>query len=420
MSGPFIKFIGITLSILFFMILVFPQSFATMKLIFLVVLVVGVLIVISLPGKFKIDITTLLYYLGFSIIIITWSLLSIIKGNSMVAIIDHLRLYIIFMWIYALIVVFISNINYEKYFLILMSSAAISIALVNFYITIDVFLELNSLSTSIKKEMLLEVGIHEGYIQLNSLNIGMLSFITPFLISIWISDSVHRNTVISVATFISILVILLSSRRTIIFIVLLTPFLTYIVSKLTQEISLLKPVLRLYLIFLALTVIFLVIIYFNYPLIYEGFVERILEVFTSDGQEIRRVQNEFLLEGFLNNSSLGSGFGGLVDFVRNSERPWLFELTYSQMLFNFGLIGMAFWIMLFSTFTFVAIMKLRVFSGEKSIYNAMLIGLTSTVLVTSTNPYLGSSFDFIFMLSIIPLIISSINIKKSLFSTGVK
>ena len=418
MNNLFVKFIGITLAILFFTILTAPQSFAIIKLPLLFIVIAGILIA-GLANKFKIDFATLAYYLSFSIIVIIWLLIGVIKGAPMAAIIDYFRLYIVFMWIYALIVFFVSNMDYEKYFPILVGSAAISIALINFLVTGDAFLGLESIPIYLKTEMLLEVGIHKGYVQLNSLNIGMLSFITPFLISIWLSKSVRNRPIILIAIVLSFLAILLSSRRAILFIVFLAPFLTYIVCKLTQGVCVLKPVLNLYLIVITLAVIFLVLINFYNSLIYEGFIERVLEVFTYKGYEVRSTQGDSLLTGFFYNIFLGSGFGGQVDIVRNLERPWIFELTYSQMLFNFGLIGMTFWIALFPTFVFIVITRLRVFSGDKRIYNAMLVGFVSVILVSWTNPYLGS-FDYLFILSIIPFIMSSVNIKKSLFPLGVK
>jgi hypothetical protein len=405
------RFTKIVLSMAFFFILIMPQSFPEIKLFFLFLSIVGILVSFSLIEEFKVDFVTLMYYVYFSIIIIIWAFLSLIKGNPVIAIIDALRLYIVFMWSYALIVVYISNVNYEKYLPVIFSLAAIIIASINFYVVGDAVLELDSIPNFIKNEMLLEIGIHEGYTQLNSLNIGILSFITPFLISILLLNPKRNPYIVIVALFVSILAVALASRRAILFIIFLAPFLAYMASKLAQGVNIGKPMRRFYLILFVFIATLLSLLYLYHPIIYEGLMDRLFEVFTSDGHRLRNLQSEQLIQGFSNNFILGSGFGGQVDIVRNSERPWVFELTYVQMLFNFGLTGMVSWFILFSTFFFIAIMKIRTFSGEKSEYISMLVGLVSVLIVSWSNPYL-KSFDYIFILSIIPLIISSINRKK--------
>jgi O-antigen ligase len=101
----------------------------------------------------------------------------------------------------------------------------------------------------------------------------------------------------------------------------------------------------------------------------------------------------------------GSGFGGVADVVRSDERPWTFELTYSRLLFNGGLIGFGLLMLFYLAYLILALRKIRQ-SFHAPIYISLLTGFLSVSIASVSNPYM-SSFDFLFVLSIIPLILNS-------------
>ena len=91
--------------------------------------------------------------------------------------------------------------------------------------------------------------------------------------------------------------------------------------------------------------------------------------------------------------------------IRSDERPWTFELTYSRLLFNAGLLGMGLLLLFFCTYLLLTLRKIR-HSAHASIHVSMLTGFLTVLIAAASNPYL-SSFDFLFALSIIPLILNS-------------
>jgi hypothetical protein len=117
------------------------------------------------------------------------------------------------------------------------------------------------------------------------------------------------------------------------------------------------------------------------------------------------LQHAALIEGFEGQYLLGSRFGGLTDVIGSDERPWTYELTYSRIPFNSGVIGVLSLATIFSYYFLAAILKIRS-SSHKNIYLPLMAGLLAVLIASASNPYL-SSFDFVFVLSIIPLILNT-------------
>ena len=141
-----------------------------------------------------------------------------------------------------------------------------------------------------------------------------------------------------------------------------------------------------------------------YPDRFDGFYERFLGIFSSEGMSVRYEQHKALINGFYQSIIYGSGFGGVADVVRAENRPWTYELTYSKILFNSGLLGVISLSVFFSYFMVLTLNKIKQSSFHK-VDISLLVGLISVLLASASNPYL-SSFDFLFVLSVIPLILN--------------
>jgi hypothetical protein len=55
---------------------------------------------------------------------------------------------------------------------------------------------------------------------------------------------------------------------------------------------------------------------------------------------VRIQQSRRLLNGWVEQPLIGHGLGAVIPgYARNTERPWMFEMQYHQLLFNLGLVG---------------------------------------------------------------------------------
>jgi hypothetical protein len=111
------------------------------------------------------------------------------------------------------------------------------------------------------------------------------------------------------------------------------------------------------------------------------------------------------MAAFADSHFWGSGFGGLTSVIRSDDRPWTFELTYSRLLFNAGTLGIGILLLFFSTYLLLTLRKIRR-SSSAAIHVSLLTGFLAVLIAAASNPYL-SSFDFLFALSIIPLILNT-------------
>lgn len=393
--------------VLLLMIFVIPQSFMFIKLPFLSFTVIWVAAGL-LYGTYKINnLEFFLYYYLFSLMIGVWCIVGLINGNPTIAVIEAIRVYVVYMWIYFAIAIYISTRKYHEYVDQIMFWASIGIGITALYALADYVFGLGWLNQGIVEEMFLQVGVGDGYVQMNNINIGMLAFIVPYLLSRVLIENVGSNRLLHIGLFVAFTAALLASRRMVLLLALLTPIITYgvcIVGEASNNI-IRKRIILFYLILTVIVVIGYLMVSLLSPAMLDGFMERLLEIFRKDPDSERQLQYVALLEGFTNHYIFGSGFGGLTDVVRSDERPWTYELTYSRLLFNSGLIGVALLSLFFISYFIIIMRKLRV-SKHKKVYVPLLVGFVSILIASASNPYL-SSFDFLFSLSIIPLILNS-------------
>lgn len=400
-------FLKVSTAILFLLAFMVPQSFAYIKVPFLGFSLVAIIIGM-IRNEWKINNPLFFpYYAVFGSMTIIFSFIGLLRGNPEEAIFDSIRLYFVFMWIYFILALYISNTNYQKHIDQIFCISAIGISATAFYTLLNSLYSLNWISDDVASEMLLEVGIREGYIQMNNVNVGMFTFIIPYLLSRIIIDRINAGYTLIFCLVLSVVAAILASRRIVIIVFFLAPILTYVISRVIgiRKHEVLKRAFLFYL-SVCLGITLLSLYFYNYfPAAYEGFVHRLADVFTKDETSPRQEQHVALLQGFFNYPLFGSGFGGLVDSIRSEERPWTFELTYSRILFNSGIIGFSLLSAFYIYYVVATLGKIKR-SDHKTIYVPLLVGFFCVLIASASNPYL-SSFDFIFVLSIIPLILNT-------------
>lgn len=398
-------------SFFFFIVFLTPQSFSSIKLTLLIPLLGFVMLHFLSKQKFSINKDVIFYFIFFITIILSYIFLGLVNGNSLVASIEAFRVYVIFMIIYFILMLYLSSTNFEKNINIFFVFVSIGISFVTFITVFDAFFSMGLIGDNLRDEMLLEIGIHEGYTQLNSLNIGVFSFVLPYLISIAILSR-KQSFILNVSILLGVLSVIMASRRIIMFLVFLTPFLVLIINYLCNGNNIFKKVYTFYISLFIGSCAFLSFLYLLDPVIILGFKDRLLETIAFDGNSLRSRQHTALMDGLIDSPFFGSGIGGTVDIIRNSERPWIFELTFSQMLYNFGIAGFLAWCLFYIHYSFLVFRKISKSIKNKTIYISLYVGFISVMVASITNPYLGS-FDYLFALILLPLIIQSIHVNKS-------
>lgn len=396
--------------LLFLLMLVVPQSFATIKAPMLFVVLLYVVSYLAL-GRLKLYSPEVInYYFLLAFLSLFWVLIGAVNDSDVRALSDAFRLYVVFSVIYVLLIIYVSNRDFYNIVIPVITLSAILIALISFYTVIDAAYNFESIPLFIKEEMYLQAGIHSGYTQLNNINIGMYCFLIPFLFSFFIMNKGKANLITLFALLLSILAVFIASRRMVIFLVVLAPFLCVIVDLFITarlNVALLVKVLIIYLVMAISVLVMLSINYYFNLFDTAGVIDRISDALIFDAESARETQFLSLIDGFYKNPIIGSGFGGETAVTRSVERPWNYELTYSKLLFNAGIIGVLLIFSLFFYYICMAFKMLRINNKQHSINASLMVGFFSVLIASASNPYLGS-FDFLFVLSIPPLIISLI------------
>lgn len=386
-------------NILFFLMMLAPQSWQFIKILLVVVSVALLILHYVIKIRKKINITLMIW---FSILLthgIIWSFIGAIKGNPGVS--NLFRLHVIWTALYAAYVFYIDSIDKFKSLARTMVCAVIAISCFNIALILNVLNIIPDVNSFLKiNDELTEVqSIYAGFIQLNSYNIGSLVFLAPFILALYVTDASYlvgiSKKILSIACALSIITMLLSGRRALWLEMLVTPFLLFLFNIVSNRMKIRKNIIHFYSITVLLLIItgFLGTSYFNWDAIM--FRDRFLSAFEYD---VRQEQASALFKGFMEFPLIGSGFGiGVGDVVRSDASPWQYELTYVLMLYNTGILGSALYIICIGMIYLYFIKLLKNRPHYNSITLSVLTAFTCFIIANATNPYF-ESYDYMWML----------------------
>lgn len=390
-------------------IIAFPRSFSEIKLILILLVLFHMLIRIDL-ARTNIPQTVVIFYAVQVTIGGIAAFVALINGNEIQAIVEGLRLKVIFSFLIALLLIYISTFSVN---VILHNSVLISgflISLINIIYVVSSYFELDIVSTALRDELLLRVGFHDGYVQLTSHGIGMLFFIIPYLLTFALIKKQNNksNHSVYIVLILTLVCAAISGRRALWLAVIMTPVFFLIGLILVNSWSLIR--LKAVGAMLIIVSCAFLITALNVDLTYT--LRHILLAFSAD--DPRSVQEEYLIKGILDNFWFGSGFGGELGIIRSYDAPWLFELSYHQMLFNYGIFLFAAYVvsLAFIFYRAIKVIKHSVNGVDRYLF-AVTIGVSMLFVGSYSNPYLGS-FDFLFVVGLFVLMAG----KKSPESSG--
>lgn len=230
---------------------------------------------------------------------------------------------------------------------------------------------------------------HDGYLHIISTNCSMLIFLFPLFLTLYCNryKILFVNSKFFLLTLILAMIVgILTGRRIIWIIIILSLFLQlFRMHKKTFVIS-----------YITITALLLASLgIFSY----EGLSNRFLEAFSS--ASVKYQQMIALWDGFLQYPFIGAGAGASVaDVVRDPQHPWIYELSYNLVLYNSGIIGTS----LYFLHLLLLLHYLKLSTKRKPINSnvnrGMYYALLMCIIANASNPYIFSSFDFLWMLYI--------------------
>jgi hypothetical protein len=386
---------------LFFLMTIAPQLFSFIKLPLLLFSFFLIFITIVPQKKLysKKYVIWFVFYLTYYLIWISYGAL---RGNP--GIYDYFRVQVLWPIFYFILISSISSLGIIS---MIFKFLIVFTTIISIYLFYKFFEIINLVPPIINFEgESFAIGIHSGYIQIVSLSIGSLTFLMPFIIVFVSNYNDQYNNILSkskayIILFMTIITTLLTGRRALWGSLFIIYFLNWIINSnfLKKEMfynNIKKPLIFLTILILIFTTAFFLL---KDSIDYENLTNRLVEEFKTENTTPRQLQSNALINGFYNYPLFGSGFGiGVKDVVRSTERPWTYELTYHLYLFNTGIIGSLFFLILLS-FPIYRFFILKKYHPEYNIFTKPLILSYIIVLfASSSNPYFTSSFDFLWML----------------------
>jgi hypothetical protein len=386
--------------------MIFPRSFAGIKVVLLgFYLLINVLPV--LRGTVQINSRIITFYLVVAAIGGVWAIVGLINSGSMVGVLESVRLYVFWSVIYFVI---IQSLRWDKsqallniHYAIVISGIAIPI--INLAGVFDLYAQTGYIGEGLQKELDMFVGFHDEYVQITSHNIGSLFFITGYLLTLQFVKVANglNGAASKFSLLLCILIAVLSGRRALWLAILLVPIIVLGVAVLSKCTEILRrqghALLHLYLFLTIIGVVFVFVL--SDGLLSGGALNYINSAFSAEDE--RTIQRSYLMEKFIESPIFGTGFAVGAGYVRNDERPWLYELTYYQMLFNFGLVGVFLIVGVFFRYMVAAFSVINQWRSV-SVFS-ITVGLVAFLVGAYSNPYLGS-FDFLLYLGMLPLVAS--------------
>lgn len=391
-------FVRSIICIFFFLITFLPRSHTLIKVPFLVILMfIGCIFLINEKNMY-INKKYINWFFSFIFFGATWVFIGALKGNAIEGLLDYFRLYVIWGGVYFLLALALSNSsNFPIIFKVLFVSNFV-ISVYNILIYTNA-INVTSLNFLYHLDSQSRVGIHSGYVQITSHNIGTLIFTTPFIITYYVLSN-KKNTLVLLNIVISLIAILISGRR-----IFLLNFVICSVFILIIILFFYRDKLKKYLYFQVVTIILFIL---SMPVLSKSIdisvlTERFFSEFTvqsaTDEDGIRLIQIRELLKASQENPILGTGLAkGISTVVRDRNAPWSYEAIFPLLFYNTGIVG-------FSVYLYTIIINfkcsLKTIRLKREQYMpALLVGYTSFLVANFSNPY-SQSFDFIWILFVI-------------------
>ncbi len=248
----------------------------------------------------------------------------------------------------------------------------------------------------------LNVDLHGGYVRFGANNIASLFFLIGYLVAFKCFNTYGRDRAGTLALLVALAVAILSGRRALWLTICMLPAMVYLVAALSGTGKLLSVAGRRLLVVYAIGIVGVasVLVAVSSTTDWE-FLAYLQAAFSEEDE--RTIQAVYLIEAFKEHPLLGSGFGGYAGYTRNAEMPWLYELTYYQLLFNLGLAGTATLLAGLAYFFHLALNSLRRAGSSLPASCGILVGFFAILIGSYSNPYMQFFDSMVFIMLFVSL-----------------
>lgn len=382
------------------------QSYIVVKLLFLAVFLVAAFVDVAREQKVVVYPRLVVFYVALSVMGIMWAIVGLLHpGNYVVGAYDALRLYSL--WSVAFLALFslLRSQPSLRWLHNAMVLSGILISVINLVAVADQIAGWGLISEGVRDQMELRVGIHDGYIQITSNNIGALFVVVPYLLALTFRTDAGKlnSALMKVSLVLCLVVVAVSGRRALWLVVALAPWVILALAMVTKSQSAITARAKRFVLTYSVAGAVALGVMFVRPATIEelGYVGRLQKAFSAEDE--RAIQKPYLIDSFKEWPILGSGFGAYAGYLRNEERPWTYELTYHQALFNLGIVGLALLGGLIALYFTYVVRIMRECTDRFAIPFAILVGYCGLLVGAYSNPYLRS-FDYLFLAGLLPFL----------------
>lgn len=388
--------------LLFFFILVIPISYKLFKIGLIALLLVGVTLKIL---QRKNIINKNIFYIGmfYASMGIIWAIYGAIMGNP--GAIRTTTVTIAYPLLFTFLITYLDDISKIKSIdkLIIFSNFLISLYGIWFILNILKIIP-NELFINLFGDKLMYSN-DDTYIAVSYSSISTLIFTIPYLITKLLTESwkniIRKNKFNLVILALALIITVFTRRNALILISGLSVLIAfYFKSFLPKNVKIRMISFKKFIIIATVLGILLVLginffVNFNWEAMYKDFLNG-FNFANDESASVRRIQFFALIESWWERPLIGHGSGAVASIIRSEEYPWAYELFYVSMLKDYGIIGLSIY--------FLGIMYIY-YNGVKIIRKAdylslimlrVLVGTTSFLIATATNPYLGK-FDYMWI-----------------------
>lgn len=387
----------IILYTLVFLMLFGPFAFMPLKMACLAVLIISSVInFILFPSTIKISKSVLIWFILFICHGLFFLLMGLLYNAKLDYVLQFGTIAVIWPFVFLILFFFKVEINLlpKLYNVLIIATLLISIytiynviAVLGLVPNIDIY----------SRETPLEFD-ESGNVEMSLPAATTLMFTLPSIVSLYLLTAKKKLLPVIIIGLISVVLI---SRRALLLNILITPILCLGISFffLNKDYinNLTKRIVTLYIaLFVFAVVIFLVLaqleifdVQLFFSMIMEGFDFKGTNS-VDPGAQIRAEQFNFLIQSWSEKPALGWGYGSVSQYViRSDKTPFIYELSYVALLFQTGIFGTIFYLILLG-WIYYKLYKLK-FNSSLSINKytiSMLVGLTTFLFANATNPYL--------------------------------
>lgn len=265
------------------------------------------------------------------------------------------------------------------------------------------------------------VGIYDSTFEYQLYNLTTIMYGFGFLLALLVFPE-NRNSLnkfwyslVQVTLLLACIAMFLSGRRAFWIVAAISPLVIYSLSMLAGLGNPFKFKKSIYLIAFLLLISLMAIVMFGIN--FGGIFDNVILGFefndsSNESAVLRKEQFIALLSGWLESPFIGLGHGSFTPTsIRDTENQWAYELSYMALLFQVGILGLLVYASALAWLYVKSIRIIRIRPETASLLLPPLVGLTGFLVANATNPYLAK-FDYLWTIFLPVAILNSYLLQK--------